>query len=201
MFMRIKIAECPAADFDKSLLPNTKDVPSKRQPQKLARFYNTDNCKDINKIQKAGMIKFLIILLCLVCLAPHPLIAGECGEVASSFDANFYTIDSKIILIHSLKCYETFESPHVLAKSNGVTGKIISSYRTGHYRVAITRDKENWYKISDQNMYILTQECLINITEQEALLSLRTNDKGGNGSLHYKREACRIIGLYRPMIL
>ena len=76
------------------------------------------------------------------------------------------------------------------------TDEKISSYRTGHYRVTITRDKKNWYKISGQNTFIQTQQCFINVTEQEALLSLRTAYKGGNGSLHFEREGCKIIGLY-----
>ena len=81
------------------------------------------------------------------------------------------------------------------------TGKKISSYRTGHYRVIITRDKKNWYQISGQNTFILTQQCLINVTEREALLSLRKADNGGNGSLHFEREGCNVIGLFGSMRL
>jgi hypothetical protein len=78
----------------------------------------------------------------------------------------------------------------------GSSSDKISSYRTGHYRITISRDKKNWYKISGQNTFIQTQQCFINVTEQEALLSLRTAYKGGNGSLHFEREGCKIIGLY-----
>ena len=72
--------------------------------------------------------------------------------------------------------------------STDSTGEKISSYRTGNYRVAITRETKNWYKISSQDIFLLTQECYINATEQEALLSLKTAYKGGNGSLHFERE-------------
>ncbi len=72
----------------------------------------------------------------------------------------------------------------------------LSSYRTGHYRVTITREKNNWYKISDQNIFIHTQQCFIDITEQEALLYLNAAYKGGDGSLHFEREACKVIGLW-----
>ncbi len=71
-----------------------------------------------------------------------------------------------------------------------------SSYRTGHFRVTITRDKKNWYKISGQNIFIHTQQCFINVTEQEALLYLTTAYKGGNGSLHFEHDACIVIGLW-----
>jgi hypothetical protein len=85
--------------------------------------------------------------------------------------------------------------------STDSTGEKISSYRTGNYRVAITREKKNWYKISSQDIFLLTQKCYINATEQEALLSLKTAYKGGNGSLHFEREGCKVIGLYRSMSL
>ena len=89
------------------------------------------------------------------------------------------------------------ETPQAI-ESNG---EKISSYRTGTYRVTITRDKENWYKISGQNTFIHTQQCFIYVTEQKALLSLRTASKEGNGSLHFEREGCKIIGLYGSMNL
>lgn len=143
----------------------------------------------------------LIMLLFLVCIVPYPLSAGECEEDVSSLGAKLYNIDSASIKIHTLKCYETFESSEVLARSDGATGETFSSYHAGNYRVTITREKKNWYKISGQNIYIFAQKCLINVIEQEALLSLRNDYRDGNGSLHFEREGCKVIGLYKSMSL
>ena len=98
---------------------------------------------------------------------------------------------------HAEVSVEQVGIPHAIDSSD----EKITSYRTGNYRVAITRDKENWYKISGQDIFLLTQKCFISVTEQEALLSLRTAYEGGNGSLHFEREGCRVIGLYRSMSL
>ena len=162
-------------------------------------------------------MKRLVVVLFLAGIAPSPLMADDYQEVVSSFDTDFYKIDSKNILIRTENCYDTVESQQVLAKMKGATGEIIFSesgntcavagvyqtkgYRVGNYRVDITRDAENWYRISGQNMFILTQECLIYATEQEALLSISTVGKGGSGSLHFEHEACRVVGLYSPMSL
>ena len=159
----------------------------------------------------------LLVVLFFVLLTPNTLIADDYQEVVSSFDTDFYKIDTKNILIRTENCPETVESQQVLAKMKGGTGEMIfiesgnsctvsgvyqtSGYRVGNYRVDITRDEENWYEISGQNIYIRTQECLIYATEQEALLSVSTVGKGGSGSLHFEHEACRVIGLYKPMSL
>ena len=76
-----------------------------------------------------------------------------------------------------------------------------SGYRVGNYRVDISREEENWYTISEQDIYIRTGNCLIYATEQEGLLSVSTVGKGGSGSLHFEGEACKVIGLYSPMEL
>lgn len=162
-------------------------------------------------------MKRLLIMLFLATITPNTLIADDYQEVVSSIDTDFYKIDTKNILIRTENCYETVESQQVLAKMKGATGEIIfsetennctvagvyqaSGYRVGNYRVDITRDEENWYKISDQNIYILTEDCLIYATEQEGLLSVSTVAKSGGGSLHFEHEACKVIGLYSPMSL
>ncbi|NNK56383.1 MAG: hypothetical protein EX260_01840 [Desulfobulbaceae bacterium] len=143
--------------------------------------------------------------------------AGEYTEVVSTYDNDFYKIDTKNILIRTENCLEDVQAQEVLLSINGTAGEITftetdnrcavqavlgtSGYRVGNYRVDITREEENWYKITDQDIYIRTEECLIYATEQEGLLSVSTVGKGGSGSLHFEGEACRVIGLYRPMEL
>jgi hypothetical protein len=156
-------------------------------------------------------------VICAVCLFHPVAFAGEYTEVVSTYDNDFYKIDSKNILIRTENCLEDVQAHEVLVIMNGSSGEIVfsesenrcpvrsvygtSGYRVGNYRVNITREEENWYKITGQDIYIRTQECLIYATEQEGLLSVSTVGKGGSGSLHFEGEACRVIGLYRPMEL
>jgi hypothetical protein len=158
-----------------------------------------------------------IFVVCAVCLFHPAVSAGEYKEVVSTYDNDFYKIESKNILIRTEKCLEDVQAQEVLVSMNGASGEIeftttenrcrvqavygTSGYRVGNYRVDISREEENWYKISDQNIYIRTEDCLIYATEQEGLLSVSTVGKGGSGSLHFEGEACRVIGLYTPMEL
>lgn len=162
------------------------------------------------------MQRFVIVLF-FALLIPHTLSAADYQEVVSSIDSDFYKIDSKSILIHTENCFETVESQQVVVTMEGMTGQMVfgetgtncavagvyrsSGYRVGNYRVDITREEEDWYKISEQNIYILTEECLIYATEQEGLLSVSTVGKSGGGSLHFEGEACKVIGLYSPLNL
>lgn len=157
------------------------------------------------------------LCLVLLCLAPLPVFAGDYQEVVSKIDNDFFKIDTKSILIRTENCYQEAQSEQVLLSMRGRSGKMkfssteivcpvaavyrSSGYRVGNYQVEITRDQENWYKISNQEIYILTDACLIYATGQEALLSVSTVGKGGSGSLHLDKEACRVIGLYSPMQL
>ena len=158
-----------------------------------------------------------ILVVCAACLFPQAIVAGEYKEVVSSYDNDFYKIDTKTILIRTENCWEDVRAQEVLINMNRRAGEMTfsesenicpivavygtSGYRVGNYRVDITREEENWYKISDQDIYIRTDNCLIYATEQEALLSVSTVGKGGSGSLHFEGEACKVIGLYKPMEL
>ncbi len=158
-----------------------------------------------------------IFVVCAVCLLHPAAFAGDYKEVVSTYDNDFYKIDSKNILIRTENCLEDVQAQEVLVSMNGASGEIeftatenrcsvqavygTSGYRVGNYRVDISREEENWYKISDQDIYIRTEDCLIYATEQEGLLSVSTVGKGGSGSLHFEGEACRVIGLYTPMEL
>ena len=158
-----------------------------------------------------------IVVVSTVCLFHQSLVAGEYKEVVSTYDNDFYKIDSKNILIRTEKCMEDVQGQEALVTMNGISGEIeftetgtrcavlavygTSGYRVGNYRIDISRDEENWYKISGQDIYIRTEECLIYATEQEGLLSVSTVGKGGSGSLHFEGEACRVVGLYTPMEL
>jgi hypothetical protein len=170
----------------------------------------------INLRSNQGM-RTSIVVVFIVCLFHQSLVAGEYKEVVSTYDNDFYKIDSKNILIRTEKCMEDVQGQEALVTMNGMSGEIefteagtrcavqavygTSGYRVGNYRVDISREEENWYKISGQDIYIRTQECLIYATEQEGLLSVSTVGKGGSGSLHFQGEACRVIGLYAPMEL
>ena len=161
---------------------------------------------------KSGWLFFL-----LLCLVPLPVFARDYQEVVSKIDNDFFKIDAKSILIRTENCFEEAQSEQVVLSMNGRSGEMkfssteivcpvaavyrSSGYRVGNYQVEITRDQENWYKISDQDIYILTDSCLIYATEQEALLSVSTVGKGGGGSLHLDREGCKVIGLYSPLEL
>lgn len=163
------------------------------------------------------MMRVICVLLFVTYLIPQSLAAGEYQEIVSTIDNNFYKIDTKSILIQTQDCYEDVQSQQVLVSMDGTSGKIVfsesentcsvtavygsSGYRVGNYRVDITRNEENWYQITDQNIYIRTDSCLIYATEQEGLLSVSTVGKGGGGSLHFEKEGCRVIGLYSPMSL
>jgi hypothetical protein len=152
-----------------------------------------------------------------VCLFHQPLVAGDYKEVVSSYDNDLYKIDSKNILIRTDNCMEDVQAQEALVTMNGYTGEVeftvtgnrcvvqsiyrTAGYRVGNYRVNISRDEENWYRITGQDIYIRTEECLIYATEQEGLLSVSTVGKGGSGSLHFEGEACKVIGLYSPMAL
>ena len=158
-----------------------------------------------------------IVVVFALCLFHQSSVAGEYKEVVSTYDNDFYKIDSKNILIRTERCMEDVQGQEVLVTMNGISGEIeftetgtrcavqavygTSGYRVGNYRVDISRDEENWYKISGQDIYVRTEECLIYATEQEGLLSVSTVGKGGSGSLHFEGEACRVIGLYTPMEL
>jgi hypothetical protein len=162
-------------------------------------------------------MRTVILAICAIFLVHHNAAAGEYKEVVSTYDNDFYKIDAKNILIRTENCLEDVQTQEVLVTMTGTSGEIAftetenrcavqailgtSGYRVGNYRVNITRDEENWYKISNQNIYIRTEECLIYATEQEGLLSVSTVGKGGSGSLHFAGEACRVIGLYTPMEL
>lgn len=158
-----------------------------------------------------------IVVVITVCLFHQPLVAGDYKEVVSSYDNDLYKIDSKNILIRTDNCMEDVQAQEALVTMNGYTGEVeftvtgnrcvvqsiyrTAGYRVGNYRVNISRDEENWYRITGQDIYIRTEECLIYATEQEGLLSVSTVGKGGSGSLHFQGEACRVIGLYSPMEL
>jgi hypothetical protein len=165
-------------------------------------------------------IRIVVCAVCaaiLSCLSPQVMRADEYTEVVSSYDNDFYKIDTKNILIQTYNCMEDVQSTQVLLSMNGATGEMVfaesenrcrvdgvygtSGYRVGNYRVDISRIQENWYKISGQEIFIRTDNCLIYATEQEGLLSVSTVGKGGGGSLHFEREACKVIGLYTPMNL
>ena len=162
-------------------------------------------------------MRLFTILMFALCLFPRTLIGGEYKEVVSSFDNDFYKIDTKSILIRTENCLEDVRSQQVLARINGRSGEMVfsasgnrctirgvystSGYRVGNYRVDISREEENWYKISDQEIYIRTEDCLIYAFGQEGLLSVSTVGKSGSGSLHFEGEACRVTGLYSPMEL
>lgn len=158
-----------------------------------------------------------LFVVCAIFLFPLKIVAGDYKEIVSSYDNDFYKIDSKTILIRTQNCFEDVQSQEVLITMDGTSGEIVfsesenrcvvaavfgsSGYRVGNYRVDITREEENWYKISGQDIYIRTEECLIYATEQEGLLSVSTVGSGGSGSLHFEGEACRVIGLFTPMEL
>ncbi len=162
-------------------------------------------------------MRTIIFAVSAACLLPQIIHAGDYKEVVSSFDNDFYKIDTKNILIRTESCMEDVQSQEVLVTMNGTSGEIVfsvsenscavaavygtSGYRVGNYRVDITRLEENWYTISGQEIFIRTEDCLIYAAEQEALLSVSTVGKGGGGSLHFEKEACRVVGLYTPMEL
>lgn len=161
--------------------------------------------------------KTVILVFCSACLFPQMIFAGDYKEVVSSFDNDFYKIDTKNILIRTQNCLEDVQSQEVLVTIDGTSGEVVfpesgngcsvaavygtSGYRVGNYRVDITRLEENWYQISGQEIFIRTDNCLIYAAEQEALLSVSTVAKSGGGSMHFEKEACRVIGLYTPMEL
>jgi hypothetical protein len=146
-----------------------------------------------------------------------PVFARDYQEVVSKIDNDLFKVDTKSILIRTENCFEEAQSEPVVLKMNGGSGEITfnssenvcsvsavfrsSGYRVGNYQVEISRIEENWYKISDQDIYILTDSCLIYATEQEALLSVSTVGQGGSGSLHLDKEGCKVIGLFSPIEL
>ena len=162
-------------------------------------------------------MRTVILVVCAVCFFHQAVSAGEYKEVVSTYDNDFYKIDTKNILIQTANCLEDVRGQEVLVSMSGISGEITftktenscavaaiygtKGYRVGNYRVNISREEENWYKITDQNIYIRTDECLIYATEQEGLLSVSTVGKSGSGSLHVDGEACRVISLYTPMEL
>ena len=162
-------------------------------------------------------MRIVILVACALCVFQQSVSAGEYTEVVSTYDNDFYKIDSKNILIRTNNCLEDVRGQEVLVSMSGTSGEITfteteskcavvavygtKGYRVGNYQVNITRDQENWYKITDQDIYIRTQDCLIYATEQEGLLSVSMVGKSGSGSLHFEGEACRVIGLYTPLEL
>ena len=162
-------------------------------------------------------MRIVIPVICAICLLLQTAAAGEYQEVVSTYDNDFYKIDTKNILIRTDRCLEDVSSQDVLISIAGTSGEIsflesenkcavvavygTKGYRVGNYRINFSRQEENWYKITDQDIYIRTQECLIYATEQEGLLSVSTVGKSGSGSLHFEGEACKVIGLYTPMEL
>lgn len=162
-------------------------------------------------------MRAVILFVCAACMFPQIASSAEYQEVVSSFDNDFYKIDTKNILIRTEYCMEDVSSQEVMLTMDGTSGEMVfsesqnsctvtavygtSGYRAGNYRVDITRIEENWYKISEQDIYLRTADCLIYATEQEAMLSVSTVGKAGGGSLHFEREACKVIGLYTPMEL
>lgn len=162
-------------------------------------------------------MRTVILFVCACLILPQLTAATEYQEVVSSFDNDFYKIDTKNILIRTQYCMEDVTSQEVMLTMDGASGEIVFSesqnsctvtavystggYAAGNYRVDISRIEENWYKVSEQDIFIRTEDCLIYAAEQEAMLSVSTVGKGGGGSLHFEREACKVVGLYTPMEL
>ena len=65
-----------------------------------------------------------ILVVCAACLFPQAIVAGEYKEVVSSYDNDFYKIDTKTILVRTENCLEDVQAQEVLITMNGRTGEI-----------------------------------------------------------------------------
>lgn len=81
-----------------------------------------------------------LFVVCAICLLPLKIVAGDYKEIVSSYDNDFYKIDSKTILIRTENCLEDVQSQEVLITMNGHTGEIAFSESENRCAVAAVLD-------------------------------------------------------------
>jgi hypothetical protein len=141
--------------------------------------------------------------------------AGDYEVSVTRKGSNLYKVSGKDVMIQTKYCYVYAYSEDAVLKSSGYGGDLIfidsrekcdvkalfgpSNQRPGKYRVAVSREDDDWYEITGVDAYIRTSMCLNLALGDDAVLLLRG---GGIGTLIFSDgDTCMVEALYSKLRL
>lgn len=162
------------------------------------------------------MRRFLLILFLFGLIAqPQLCFADDYKVSVTRKGSNLYKVTGKDIYIYTRYCYEYVYYEDALLRMNGYTGEIIfleegekcdvvavfgpAEIDPGTYKVTISYESDDWYKILGMDIFIKTSMCLSLALGEEVILEISAE---GIGNLYFSDgDKCMVEGIYARLKL
>lgn len=151
------------------------------------------------------------LLATLMLLAAGAPLAGEYRVSVTREDRNLYRVDGEGLIIRTRYCYEYVYSEAAFLRTSYGTGKLTfldaeatcdvegvyaeANLDGGSYRVDLTREDDDWYRVDLGDTYVQTSMCLQLALGEDALLEISA---AGQGKAYFldSEDSCTVEAVY-----